>query len=82
MPEQWKVDSLKNRRKNFVMEIISKESGSQFGMFLSFPEENEIVLKVSHNGRQFQCISLLPEEVDKVIEALTPYGTNAVENQK
>ncbi len=68
MPEDWKKEALARRRKNFAVEIRINE--------------NEILLVVTHNGRQSQCISLFPHEVDKVIDALMPHSNNATENQE
>ena len=71
--EETKKELLEHRRENFVVEITTKDDIPGNNLMLSFPEENEIVLHAAPNGRDFQSISLLSEEVDKVIKALIPH---------
>lgn len=73
--EETKKDLLKHRRENFAIEVTTRKDVPNGSLFFSYPEEDEIVLSASSNGRQFQSISLLPEEVDKVIEALVPHAS-------
>jgi len=72
--EITKKEMLEYRRNNFEIKVYTKVEFPKGSIELPFSEENEIILSTSTNGRQFQSISLLPEEVDKVIEALIPHA--------
>ncbi len=60
--DQDNLDLLKHRKENFRIGI------DRLGV--PHPKLEEIVLKITHNGYQYTCVSLLPEEIDKLIEVL------------
>ena len=66
---------LEYRRKNFVIKVYTKAGPPEETIFLAYPEKNEIILTTTPDGRYFQSISLLPEEVDKVMKALEPHSS-------
>jgi hypothetical protein len=59
--KDWQAQLLAYRKAHFDVDITSPRQPH---------EEGEIVLSVTHNGNQWQSISLLPDEVKKVISAL------------
>ena len=70
--EEIMKECLERRRKNFTIEILTKDSEYHENMRITYPEEDEIVLSV-FSGSEFYNISLLPKEVDEVIKELLPH---------
>lgn len=58
------ADLLKYRQDNFAVEVSPVRHPAASG---------EISLSITHNGRQWQSVTLLPEEVAIVIDALKPH---------
>jgi len=61
-PTSWHVDIIAYRRQHFAVAVNPNRYASALG---------ELSLEVTHNGHQWRSISLLPEEAQRVIEALT-----------
>ncbi len=61
---KMKADLLKSRKKHFKIEV---------GVKLPLGYEDEFQLSVTHNGNQWQGLSLLPDEAKQIIEALNEY---------
>ena len=61
-------EMLKRRMINFKVEIRAS-------ICVEFDEADEFILSVTHNGRQWQGMGLLPNEARKVIMALENYLT-------
>lgn len=54
-----------NRRKNFSADVMPSQD----------LKVNEVVLRITHDGSHWITSDFTPEEVDKVIALLKPYGT-------
>ncbi len=61
---KMKADLLKSRKKHFKVEV-------RVEIPLSY--EDEFQLSITHNGNQWQQLSLLPDEAKQIIEALNEY---------
>lgn len=55
---------LEYRRENFAVEVAPSRYS---------PYPGEVALSVTQNGHQWSTIGLLPEEIDRVIEALSKF---------
>lgn len=59
--EEQKLDMLAHRKENFAVEVTPPRDPLY---------ENEVILRITHNGYQYSAVTLLPHEANAVAAAL------------